>query len=173
MARAKVEGLTRLRQRTAELAKIADKQARGRAAQLATNALNDTAAFTRDAIKTSASAGGWPSRLMGTIFAFGDVAADTLPRSLRASLVGIRKGAPPRRDDAIYREWKARGDNTSPRKKRGGGSLIGMSLAAMFEYGTSKIQARPAFRPTVTRLRSTIRQRLIASYKDIIEDLGK
>ncbi len=173
MARAKVEGLQRLRQRTAELAKIADKDSRGRAAQLATNALNETATFTRDAIRSSASAGSWPSRTIKTIFAFGDMAADSLPRSLRASLVGIRKGAPPRLDKEIYREWRASGTNTSPRKKRGGGTLIGMSLAAMFEFGTSKVQARPAFRDTVTRLRSTIRKRLVTSYKAIIEDLGK
>jgi hypothetical protein len=173
VARAKVEGLQKLRQRTAELARIADKESRGRAAQLATNALNETAAFTRDAIRSSASAGGWPSRLMKTIFAFGDTAADSLPRTLRASLVGIRKGAPPRLDRNIYREWRASSTNTSPRKKRGGGTLMGMSLAAMYEFGTSKIQGRPAFRPTVTRLRSTIRQRLITSYKAIIEDLGK
>lgn len=173
MARVRVEGLRALQLRSAELAKIADKDSRGRAATLAASELSSVAEFARDSIRSSARAIGWPRRIIDTIFKFGDIRQDSLPRSVRASLVGVRRGAPPRRDEEIYREWRASGKNKSPNRKRGAGDLIGMSLASMYEFGTTKIYARPAFRVTYKAIQGRLRQQLIDGYKRIILELGK
>ena len=173
MARAKVEGIMALRRRMESLGAVADSRSRAQAANEAQDVMNNAAKFGRDAIRVAAATGGWPNRLIETIFKFGDIAKGDLPRSLRASLVGIRKGAPPRKDPTIYKEWKARGENVSPRKKRGAGELIGMSLATMYEFGTTKMAARPAFRDTYKAIRPIIRLRLIEGYKRIIEGFNR
>ena len=173
MARARVEGLQKLRARIADLSSMADKDARGRAATVSADVMNTAAQFVRDSIRSAASAGGWPQRTIKTIFKFGDLAEGQLPRSVKASLVGIRKGAPPRRDDEIYREWRASANNKSPNRKRGGGELVGMSLAAMYEFGTTKMAARPAFRDTFQRLRGQVRKMLIEGHKRVIEEFNR
>jgi len=173
VARAKVEGVLALRRRVEQLASLADNAARTQAANQAQAVVNESAAFARDAIRTSASVRSWPNRLIKAIFKSGDVAEGNLPRRLRAALVGARKGAPPHYDSQLYVGWKARGDNTSPRKKRGAGAEIGMSLMTMWEYGTTKMQARPAFRETYKAIKPMLRERMIQGYKRIIEGFSK
>lgn len=171
--RTKVEGITALRKRVDELAKVADKTSKAQGAKLAADLLINTARGVRDDIRNAANQLGWPRATVKSVFAFGDLRAEELPRTVRASLVGVRKGAPPRKDEQIYKEWHARGDNKSPRKKAGGGTLIGMSLAAMYEFGTTKLQARPAFRFAYNLAKPKVRQDLIAGYKNIIESFNR
>jgi hypothetical protein len=168
----KVEGVAALRKRINEVAALADKQSRARAATEASSLMDGISRTLRDAIRWRAAGMGWPRDTIRSIFKSSDLREGDLPRSVKASLVGARKGAPPRRDEKLYREWRASGNNTSPRKKRGAGELIGMSLAAMYENGTTRMLPRPAFRPAYDANKSQIRKLLIAGYKRIIESFN-
>jgi hypothetical protein len=134
--------------------------------------MDNVAKFARDTIRAAATGLGWPKRTIRTIFKYSDLKADELPRSVRSSLVGVRKGAPPRLDREIYKEWRASASK-NPKANRGKGELLGMSLAAMFEFGTSKIQARPAFRRTYEAMKSKLRRDLVNVYRKAVESFNR
>ena len=90
----------------------------------------------------------WPKRAIASAFTYSKPDAREGTRKRATALFGIRKRGRSRPYAPGYVEWA--------------GGTRGMSLATMFELGTSKMSARPAFRPSVYASRETM--------KDIIED---
>jgi len=180
MARVKVEGVRELRATVGNLLNALEGQERSRYGQMTYQTMADASKYLTDTIRSRATAAGWPRASVASIFWYGeskreyDGGRETgYSRRIRANLIGVRKGAPPREDAAIYKEWRASGKNQSPRKKRGGGELIGMSLAAMYEHGTTKMLARPAFREGYNIAKSGVRRILIEGYRAIIADANR
>jgi len=134
----------------------------------------------RDQMRNKATAANWPSRLQEAIFAYTDMSKS--PRGKIAGLVGVKTGAPPRFDPAIYKEWTPNAGNTSRRAKKQKArreqtghdpAKIGMSLAAMFEYGTSRMRSRPAIRPAVYgSTRVTASEMVRKTLEKIVEEHG-
>jgi hypothetical protein len=118
--------------------------------------------FFRDRIRAVASARGVPRRVQGAVFAFTDLSRGQTARKQRATLVGVRKGAPPRRDNRLYVEW------------RGTGKTIGMSLATIFEKGTKSKSIKPKryFRDAYFASRAVVLNRLTAAYTKAIESFN-
>lgn len=176
MAKVKVEGVRQLRVTVGNLVASLEQEERSTYGRIAYEAMAEASAFAWRAIRSMATANGWPRASIDSIFWYGSLkreynlrGAETgFSRRLRASLVGVRKGAPPRYDDDIYREWRASPNNKSPNRKRSGGQTIGMSLAAMYEFGTTKMAARPAFRPAYQASKAAIRKIIIEGYREII-----
>jgi hypothetical protein len=176
-----IEGLRALEAKLDDLMALgwAGGSARARAArQDLHEALRGAAEMVKSAVRTKAMAAGWPKATVAAIFSYADPRQDKPARS--NALAGIRKGAPPRKDDAIYREWFP-GRSQSRRAKRliipgdrgaSGLQKIGMSLATMFEFGTSKMAARPAFRPAIAAIKTQVVRRLAEGYRRVIEGLA-
>jgi hypothetical protein len=122
--------------------------------------------FFRDRIRAMAAARGVPRRVQAAVFAFSDIRRATYGNRgregttyrERSSLVGVRKGAPPWRDDRIYVEW------------RGTGKTIGMGLATIFEKGTKNRSIKPKryFRTAYFQSRSAVLTKLANAYREAI-----
>ena len=124
---------------------------------------------TRDRIKSNARSANVPNRVIRAVFAFFDFNAPKLRRNQRAALVGVRKGAPPRRDDSLYVEW---GGNA--RHSSSAGGKLGESIPTIFEIGTSRgITGKRYFASAVNTFRSTILLRVADSYRNAIEKLNR
>ncbi len=182
MARAKVEGVRQLRATVGNLVASLQEDERSKYGKIASDTMAEASKFLRDAIRSEATAQGWRRASIAAIFWYGELKSQYnaitgretgFSRRLRANLVGVRKGAPPRFDESIYAEWNASPTNKSPRRKRSGGQLIGQSFASMFEFGTSKMAARPAFRPAYQKAKGRVRQIIIDGYKRIINDANR
>lgn len=123
----------------------------------------------RDRIRAIAESAKVPKRVIRAVFAFTDPSAPSPRRNQRASLVGVRKGAPPRKDKSLYVEW---GGNA--RHSSSSGGKLGMSLATIFEIGTSRgITGRRYFSSAVNTFRSTILTRVADAYKKAIDELNR
>lgn len=118
--------------------------------------------YFRDRVRALAGARGVPRRVQEAVFAFTDLTKGSTARKQRATLVGVRKGAPPRRDNRLYVEW------------RGTGKTIGMSLATIFEQGTKdrRIKPRRYFRDAYFSSRAVVLTRLTQAYKKAIESFN-
>lgn len=175
-----VRGLKDLSVKAGTLANvIAGRNAAG-VAQQHLRTINESfgmaAQILRDRMRSNAAAQGWPRRLIRAIFKYNDPGAKGRWGS---ALAGVRTGAPPHRDNEIYREWKARYEFqplTFSRRKgmkvkdlNPAGKLIGMSLARIYESGTQNptawtrkpLRARRAIAPaiyaTANRMKEAIR----------------
>lgn len=188
--RTEVEGLRELEAKVRDLLALDDTGSLGqrsarvqRARKELYGVLGEGAAMLKREIQSRAEARGWPKAVIAAVFTYADARKDQGKRR-QAALAGIRKGAPPRRDMKIYREWFP-GRSRSRRAKKlvipgtisakgakYGLQKIGMSLAAMFEFGTSKMAARPAFRPALKAVQSTVLQQIAGGYKRVIETLA-
>lgn len=92
-------------------------------------------------------------------------------------LVGLRKKGT-HKPAAAYRTWRAskqvgafpKDSRTKPRRGRLviGGPTIGENLGTMWELGTTKMAARPWFRPTIQGIRSEVYQLMVAGYEAIL-----
>jgi hypothetical protein len=182
VANVKVQGVKELRATVGNLIAALDKDERSKYGKIAYDTMADASKYLRDAIRNEATSQGWRRASIAAVFWYGEIKRQYsgidgretgFSRRLRANLVGIRKGAPPRQDPDIYAEWKAGANNTSPKRKRSGGQTIGQSFASMFEFGTSKMAARPAFRPAYQKAKPTIRQMIIDGYTRIIDDVNR
>src|SRR5688500_3062311 len=105
--------------------------------------LRDSAEIIATEARSNAAANSVPQRVRNSIFVFSDPKKDKPQRS--SALVGVNK----RRTMA---EWTAR-SSFSPRAKAAPGTRISMSLASMFERGTSSMKERPYFTPAVKTMR--------------------
>lgn len=105
-----------------------------------------------------------------------------LPRNRPAALVGIRKRGSRPPWGRAYVEWKNRAAFTRVRLRGRGknrkvvsggvmeaGAKVGESLATMWEMGTSKMDARPFFRPAILAMKARIVTVLSAGYRGILE----
>jgi len=94
----------------------------------------------------------WPKEAIASAFTYAKPQPGEQSRKRATSLFGIRKKGRAAPYAPGYVEWWGKSQ----------GRYIGMSLATMFELGTSKMSARPAFKPSLYASRETM--------KDIIED---
>lgn len=181
MARVRVEGIRQLRATVGNLVAALEKEERSKYGKIAYDTMADASKLLRDSIRSEAISQGWRKASIASIFWYGEIkreysgtGAETgFSRRLRSNLVGVRKGAPPRFEPDLYAEWTASYKNTSPKRKRSGGQTIGQSFASMFEFGTTKMAARPAFRPGYQKAKGRVRQMLIDGYKRIIADVNR
>ncbi len=193
--KAEIEGLRELEAKLRDLISLDDdslspgqKSIRTKWARERLNSvLGDAADMVKVQARANAQAQKWPKAVIAAIFSYADIdkARGKFKYSIRGALAGIRKGAPPRRDMEIYREWNPGrswggivGGYLHPTGKRVlkkglvSGRLIGMSLASMFEFGTSKMAARPAFRPALRATRQRVLQFVANGYRGVIEQLS-
>ncbi len=149
------------------------------------NVIAEAADMIRDAARQNARSQNWPAQVVDAIFSYKDV-SKAKTKKQRAALVGVRTGAPPhlelhtKQQKGLYVEWFP-GRSQSRRAKslvipgtlsaKGDGSKqkVGMSLARMFESGTSKMRARPAFRPAVLSQRGNVLEKIRSGLGAIIQ----
>jgi HK97 gp10 family phage protein len=114
--------------------------------------------FRRQAI-ANAESEGLPKEVADSIFAYGRL---TKVRKNPSALVGIKRGP----GSPSYVEWvahtptgtrSAQGTGRTINAKAEPGKVIGMSLASMFEYGTSKMPPRPYFARALKEKRPEVR----------------
>lgn len=155
---------------------ISDAVVRDEAGEVVGNA----AAVVRDAIYASAESQNVPHRALEDIYLYIRQPNGQGKRDSIAALAGLRKKG--RRADAHgYVTWFAglqRGsfDKTNrTRRKRGAdfvpasGRRIGENLATMWEFGTTKMRARPFFRTAISSVRGTVLAIIADGYKAILE----
>lgn len=151
-----VVGIKELNKRVSQFVSAMSDPERAAAKETVAAGIADAAVYVRDQMRAKQRAAGWPKRLEAAAFAFTDLQKSQ--RGRLTALAGVRTGAPPRLDQRIYMEWSPRSGNTSKRaakakdRRQAAGhnpTKIGMSLAAMYEYGTSKMRARPAIRSVI------------------------
>ena len=94
----------------------------------------------------------WLKEAIASAFTYAKPQPGEQSRKRATSLFGIRKKGRAAPYAPGYVEWWGKSQ----------GRYIGMSLATMFELGTSKMSARPAFKPSLYASRETM--------KDIIEE---
>lgn len=126
-------------------------------------ALGDAADVLSGAMKTLARLNGYPNAVIESIFSF-----RRLPPSLRArkkpsALAGVAKAD-------TMREWKATAAPKSARAKVPAGGRVAMSLAAMYEFGTSKLAGRGAIGTAVTNSRAAVRETIVIGLQKIIRE---
>ena len=131
-----------------------------------TKDIGQLGASLRDKIRAVARANDVPKRVQNAVFSFSDPNAPKGTRKKRSALVGVRKGAPPRRDPNLYVEWK------------GSGKTIGMSLATIFEKGTRKqngngIRGKYYFLLSVKSMQAKLIRRATDIYKSAVDRLNK
>lgn len=142
-----------------------------RASEILGKELHAAAVIVRDETKRRAISQNWPHEAIAGIFAYFD---PNKPKRSTA-LAGVSK-----RRSMV--EWYP-GKSKSPRAKvapgtvsakgaRFGAQKIAMSLATMFEYGTSKMNARPAYRPALASVRASMLARMAQGYKKVIESFA-
>lgn len=106
-------------------------------------------------IRAEAQSQHWPYKAIESVFAYTRRHNES---KVMSTLCGIRKRGNSKPWAAGYVEW---GKRT--------GKLLGESLATMYEYGTSKLSARPAMRPVMSEMRSTVPKNIADGYRSIIE----
>lgn len=114
-------------------------------------------------LESSARAKGWPRRAIDSIFAYSKLDPNESRRKGPSALFGFRKRGRSQPYAPGYVEWNP-GRSKSKRAKSlvipgvkakdGALQKVGMSLATMFEFGTSKMRARPALRETIATMRA-------------------
>lgn len=168
-----VLGLKEIQER---LKTIADACVREEAAEV----VGDAAAVVRDAIYSEAQSQNVPHRALQDIYIYTRQPGGEGRRDSIAALAGLRKAG--RHLDAHgYVTWNAgkqvgRFDKTSrSHRKRavlvvpGSGKKIGENLATMWEFGTTKQQAKPFFRRAISAVRPTVLGIIAEGYKAIFE----
>lgn len=139
--------------------------------------LGDAAGEVRDAMRSSAAAAGWPRLLIDTaFFSAADLAKgqySTRRRATLSALAGISKG---HKDptDPRYKEWHAARNAGLLRpgvvRDVPPGGKVGMGFATMYEFGTSRMPARPAIRQAITTMRAKVREIIASGLKEILGD---
>jgi hypothetical protein len=115
-------------------------------------------------LEANALAQNWPKDAIKSIFVYTKLDPKESRRKRGpGALFGFRKRGRSKPYAPGFREWFP-GRSASMRAKslvipgfkgkEGALQKIGMSLATMFEFGTSKMAARPALRPTIAALRA-------------------
>ncbi|CAB4166671.1 hypothetical protein UFOVP836_48 [uncultured Caudovirales phage] len=174
---AEVKGLVAVQQSFGELSAIliadgrVDKYRRG--LDIVKQGFASAAIKMQMAVRSSL--GGRSNRLTTATFAFYDLDAGRTKAQKRSSLVGVKTGAPPRKNPKLYVEWgdNAKGHATyrSHLIKRNGGfriGALGMSLARIMESGTRYQRGTKFFSSAIRETKSAAIQILVTAYKDAI-----
>jgi hypothetical protein len=155
---------------------------------------DETVAFMGDAARivvgtaeSNARAANLPSLAMKDFFVYTRQPNATGRRAVISALAGLRKKGRPGGPGPTgfawgYRQWRANRQTSAGREKinrakrardrfssRVIGTLIGESLASMWEFGTSKMAARPFWRPAVQSSRAPVLAVIAAGYRGIID----
>jgi|GEM_PF-2684479 len=118
------------------------------------------AASLRNRIRAKSSGLGVPSRVQRAVFSFADFDAARSSAGKRSALVGVRTGAPPRHDKAIFRQWQGKQQ----------GRKLGISLARIFESGTKRgITPKRYFESSIEAYKSSVLQAVAEAYKQAIQ----
>ena len=155
-------GVKELEQKLRDMNSLFLPRATGKAQRLRremTEVLKDSAGIIATEARSNAAAQNVPQRVQRSIFTFTDPAKDKPGK--HGALVGVNK-----RRTMV--EWTAR-NSFSPRAKAAPGSKIAMSLASMFERGTTRMKARPYFTPAVKTMGGKALDVLVRGYKAILE----
>lgn len=177
-ARAMKVGVVNAREMKQKLARFTDAAfAKKILAELAPHATQ-----LRDEIRKAANAVGAPRDVADSVFSYNNVPASLSGRKSRyrtTAVVGVNRGiSRGGRVGPSYFEWRTTsGPGTVDRKgggppvirKRERGTVLGMSMASIYEYGSSNKAARPFFRPTVTRMRAQMRKGITEAMLKAIE----
>lgn len=94
-------------------------------------------------LKAEARDQNWPKEAVESTFSYGKLAPSNRRRQGPSAIFGFKKRGRSRPYAPGYVEWGKRA-----------GKLVGESLATMFEFGTSKMAARPAMRIVVQAMRA-------------------
>lgn len=124
-----------------------------------------------EAIRQASKAVGAPKDVQDSIFSYSKGSKFFTRRRTKyrlTGLVGVNRGYKSGgRTGPSYFEWvtttnpgvvSRKGGGWSIVRKRNKGTTLGMSLASVYEYGTSNRYARPYFRPTVNAKIAMIRK---------------
>lgn len=113
-----------------------------------------------DVAKAKAKAKGVPQSVIDSIFT--DQRVSKIRNNEPAVLVGVNK-------KRTMVEWTADESPASPRAKVSPGGKVSMSLATMFEFGTSTMKAKPYMRPALRYGRSVIINDLMPRLRAVME----
>ena len=135
--------------------------------------LGDAASIVREQVRASMMIAGWPSILV-TRAAFG--VSKTRGRKKLTALAGMSKGFKDP-SNPLYIEWRA-ARRPSPFALKAvtrnvpPGGLVGMGWATMWEFGTTRMPAHPAFRPAIQMVRSKVRETVANGFIGIIHEVA-
>jgi len=131
--------------------------------------LRDAVGVIKDKAIQNAESQNWHPEAVKSIFTFADPQKG--PRKRTSALVGIGKWR-------TMLEWRA--GRTPPKhplkdvaRKVAPGGRVAMALATMLEMGTSKMRARPAFRPALTSSLEAVADHLEDGIAAIIEAITR
>ena len=185
MAKTTVIGSRALRASLRDLADFAatrDIAGRRAASRVFNQIIGDAATTLRDQARSNARSQGLDAAIIKSIFRSSDEAKEVsglLPGQARratAGLVGVRTGAPPRRDPKLYLTWKAGGGSKNPRAKSAKGRIIGSSRAALYERGyytkSGRLIHKPFFRPAVQAVRAKLTAEMVRRLKALVESFS-
>ncbi len=145
----------------------------------------DATEVVHAAVVSKAQSVGVPHEVMGDIFTYKKPPRKPNRREISA-LVGIRKRGYSRPWAHAYREWHAgsswggiaggylrKKGKAVLKKGLASGKVIGESLATMWELGTSKMRAKPFFRPALNASRLAALGVMTAGFTRIIKKYSK
>lgn len=116
-----------------------------------------------------------PRRVVASIFTFANPAKDKPKRS--AALVGVNKQRTmvewKARSGASFNVWGGHSYGKNVKRKASAGKKIAMSLATMFEHGTTRMNAYPFFGPAVRAIRARVMSSVTSGLKSLIEKFGR
>lgn len=145
--------------------------------------LGEVAREIRLEVAASAMTRRVPHEVLDDIFSYNKPRPSELKKGKVSALMGIRKKGTRQPWAHAYVEWnpgkswasvpggylRGRGKKILGSKKGlVSGRRIGESLATMFEIGTSKMRARPFFRPVIMRSRAQVFTQIANAYRSII-----
>ena len=111
----------------------------------------------------------WPHETLECVFTY-DKAGKS---STVSALLGIRKRGRSRPYAPAYVEWGLGMAGRKRVRKDTPSHLVGESLATMYEMGTSRQSAKPAFRPAVTATKAVMLAEIATGFQQIIESHAK
>lgn len=129
-------------------------------------ALGDAGEIVAAAAKSNARAVGAPSEVTEAIFTYRGLPPEHKAKRRPAALVGVGK------QDSL-RQWRAGRIPKSPRAKVAPGGAVAMSLAAMYEFGTSRRPATAFFSNALRANRAAVRAKIQDNLRQVIARAGK
>ncbi len=140
--------------------------------QYITTGIRNAARLVRNQARDNATSEGWPSRVVASIFAYSDQ-PDTPGLKRTTALAGVNKRRSMVKWNAVRHSAQWHRVMTSGVHKVEPGSEVAMSLATMYEFGTSRMMAKPAFRPAVTATKGSVTAILVSAYRQAIQSFHK
>lgn len=129
-------------------------------------ALGDAGDIVAEAAKQNARGVGAPAEVVDAIFSYRGNPPLQQKKKRPASLVGVDKSK-------SMRIWTAGRVISSVKSKVAPGGKVGMSLAAMYEFGTTRRPATGFFSRAVMGNRAAVRARLAANLAVVVDKAAK